>query len=261
MNHYELVRGEFARQAEAMAHAPAFSAEAVTNRFTESVAAKGSGVMLDLACGPGLLLASLAPAMRLTVGVDVTPKMIQMARAKCLAAKLLNTRFVDSLAEHLPFTTAAFDCVVTRLSIHHFLEPLIAMREVRRVLRSDGLFVIADLISSEDPTEARLHNALEQLRDPSHIRMLPESELLKVVNQAGFRVLSTAHWLQQRQFGEWAAIVGNARSLKSLEVAMRAIAGAGITAGINLRPSSIDTQPDSVAFVHHWMFVVAQPID
>ena len=42
---------------------------------------------------------------------------------------------------------------------------------------------------------------------------------------------------------------------------MRAIAGAGITAGINLRPSSIDTQPDSVAFVHHWMFVVAQPID
>ena len=109
------------------------------------------------------------------------------------------------------------------------------MSEVKRILKSDGLLVIADLISSEDPAETRLHNALEQLRDPTHIRMLPASELLKVVNEAGFRVISTDHWLQQRRFEEWAAIVENARSLKSLEVAMRTIAEAGISAGVDLR--------------------------
>ena len=150
-----------------MANAPAFSAEAIMTRFRESVAANASGVMLDLACGPGILLASLASTMRLNVGVDVTPKMIEMARARCLAAGLVNIRFVESLAEHLPFAAAAFDCVVTRLSIHHFLDPLIVLSEVKRILKSDGLLVIADLISSEDPTETRLHNALEQLRDPT----------------------------------------------------------------------------------------------
>jgi ubiquinone/menaquinone biosynthesis C-methylase UbiE len=256
VSHRDLIRGEFSRQADAMARAPAFSAAAIVDRFKDSIAAKASGVMLDLACGPGILLASLAPTMRLNVGADVTPKMLQTARARCLAAGLVNTWFVESVAEHLPFAAAAFDCVVTRLSLHHFLDPLVVLREVKRVLKSDGLLVIADLISSEDPTETRLHNALEQLRDPSHIRMLPESELLMLVNQAGFRVISTDHWLQQRQFGEWAAIVENARSLKSLEVAMGTIADAGITAGVKLRRAA-----DSVEFVHHWMFIAAQPLE
>jgi len=255
VSHQELVRAEFSRQAEAMASAPAFSAAAIIDRFKEAIASKASGVMLDLACGPAILLASLASTMRLSVGVDATPKMIQMARAKCRAASTANTHFVESLAEDLPFAAAAIDCVVTRLSIHHFLDPLVVLREVKRVLKPDGLLVIGDLTSSEDPTESRLHNALEQLRDPSHIRMLPESELLQIVNAAGFRVIATGHWLQQRQFKEWAAIVENARSLQSLEVAMRTIAERGVTAGIDLRVSA-----DSVEFAHRWVFIAAQPV-
>jgi len=253
MNHQQLVRDEFSRQAEAMANAPAFSAEAIMARFKEAIAPKKSGVMLDLACGPGILLTSLAPTMKLNVGVDLTPKMIQMARAKCLAANLTNTRFLESPAENLPFASRLFDCVVTRLTLHHFIEPIRVLREVKRILKPGGLLVIADLLSSEDQTETRLHNALEQLRDPSHIRMLPQSELLNIIKEAGFHIISTDHWLQQREFGEWAAIVENARSLKSLEVVMKAIAETGLTAGINLRRSA-----DSVGFAHHWMFVVAQ---
>jgi len=238
-----------------MAKAPAFSAGAVTTRFKDAIASKATGVMLDLACGPALLMASLASTMRLSVGVDVTPKMLQMARATCRASPE-NTQFVESLAERLPFAAATIDCVVTRLSIHHFPDPLVVLREVKRVLKSDGLLVIGDLVSSDDPTERRLHNALEQLRDPSHIRMLPIGELLEVVDAAGFRVTATDHWVQNRQFKEWAAIVENARSLESLEVAMSAIADAGITAGINLRASG-----DSVAFDHRWAFIAAQPVN
>jgi ubiquinone/menaquinone biosynthesis C-methylase UbiE len=238
-----------------MVKAPAFSAEAITKRFKDAIAAKASGVMLDLACGPGILLANLASSMRLSVGVDVTPKMVQMARTTCRAASSANTQFLESCGEHLPFATAAFDCVVTRLSIHHFPDPLVALREVKRILKPDGLLVIGDLVSSEDPAQGRLHNALEQLRDPSHIRMLPASELLQVVDAAGFRVSASDHWLQHRTFSEWAAIVANARSLQSLEVAMRAFADAGITAGISLRASA-----DSVEFEHHWVFIAAQPV-
>jgi ubiquinone/menaquinone biosynthesis C-methylase UbiE len=179
-----------------------------------------------------------------------------MARATCRAAGPVKSQFVESLAECLPFATAAFDCVVTRLSIHHFPDPRVVLREVRRVLKSDGLLVIGDLISSEDPAERRLHNALEQLRDPSHVRMLPESELLQVIDRAGFRVTASDHWLQHRRFHEWAAIVANARALHSLEVVMRAIAQAGITAGVDLRATA-----DSVEFVHRWAFIAAQPLD
>jgi hypothetical protein len=84
--------------------------------------------------------------------------------------------------------------------------------------------------------------------------MLPAGELLEVVTAAGFRVTATEHWLQHRQFKEWAAIVANARSLQSLEVIMKTIADAGITAGINLRASA-----DSVEFDHRWALIAAQP--
>jgi ubiquinone/menaquinone biosynthesis C-methylase UbiE len=235
--HRELVKSEFTQQADAMAKAPVFSAEAITNRFKQAIAPNASGVMLDLACGPALLLATLASTMRLSIGVDVTPTMIRLARARCRAVNLSNTEFVESLAERLPFATAAIDCVVTRLSIHHFLDPLIVLREVKRVLKSDGLLVIGDVISSDDPMESRLHNALEQLRDPSHVRMWPESELLDLVKTAGFNVTASDRWMQHRQFAEWAAIVANARSLQSLEIVMRCLAEAGITAGIDLRAS------------------------
>jgi len=46
-----------------MAKAPAFSDEAITHRFKEAIASRASGVMLDLACGPGMLLASVPDLM------------------------------------------------------------------------------------------------------------------------------------------------------------------------------------------------------
>ena len=46
-----------------------------------------------------------------------------------------------------------------------------------RVTRPGGLLALVDVCASEDADEAGLHNALEQLRDPTHVRMLPPSEL------------------------------------------------------------------------------------
>jgi hypothetical protein len=83
--------------------------------------------------------------------------------------------------------------------------------------------VVGELTSSEEAAEARLHNALEQL--------------------------------QRSQFAEWAAIVENGHSLRSLEVVMRTVDAEGLTAGIGLRPSA-----DSVEFVHHWLFIAARPV-
>src|ERR1019366_2649918 len=92
-------------------------------------------------------------------------------------AGLANVTFREGNAAELPFADATFDAVVTRLSVHHFDRPARVMSEIFRVLRPGGSFVIADVIASEVSVEAELQNAIEILRDPSHVRMLPGSEL------------------------------------------------------------------------------------
>jgi SAM-dependent methyltransferase len=97
-------------------------------------------------------------------------------------------------AEFLPFADEEFDGVVTRLAIHHFAEPQRALDEMFRVLQRGGSAVVVDVISSEDVAESNLHNAIERLRDPSHVRMLPASVLSAFLTNAGFRDIETATW-------------------------------------------------------------------
>ena len=74
--------------------------------------------------------------------------------------------------------------------------------------------------------------ALEKLRDPSHFRLLGETELTEAVESAGFRVDSTEAWQNRKTFTEWAAVVSAARSVEPLREVIRALALEGIHAGI-----------------------------
>ena len=120
--------------------------------------------------------------------------MLDKARARCAKAGLVNVAFQSGNAESLPFDDARFDGVVTRLAIHHFADPQRALGEMFRVLRPGGTAVIVDVVSSENAEESKLQNAIERLRDPSHVRMLPASELDAGVAGAGFVVLGHDTW-------------------------------------------------------------------
>ena len=102
-------------------------------------------------------------------------------------------------------------------------------------------------------TNATLHNSLEQLRDPTHVRMFAPSELMGIIRAAGFSVVSDEMWEQQRAFTEWAQIVANPRRTEPLENVMRALARAGQGAGIALRE-----QAGQLLFTHRWKLVIAE---
>ena len=58
--------------------------------------------------------------------------------------------------------------------------------------------------------ESELQNAIEILRDPSHVRMLPGSELSSLVKDAGFDIEKQTTWDKPREFEEWMGIVNDA---------------------------------------------------
>jgi SAM-dependent methyltransferase len=142
---------------------------------------------------------------------------------------------------------------VTRLSVHHFDRPDRVMSEIFRVLRQEGRFVLADVISSEVSAESELQNAIEILRDPSHVRMLPGSELSSLVTGAGFVVEKLETWDKPREFEEWIGIVNDASRVPPLRTVVRALASAGALAGMGLVLAG-----EKIKFFHRWNLIAAR---
>jgi hypothetical protein len=104
-----------------------------------------------------------------------------------------------------------------------------------RVVKSGGRVITVDVQSAEAPEESALHNALEILRDPSHVRMLPRSELHRSLAQAGLAIEEAIRWANHREFSEWMKITAAPERIAPLEVVMTALAERGAAAGIGLR--------------------------
>ena len=252
-DHENRVRDEFTRQAETFSASVSITDAALTQRLVDALGKAAQGSVLDVACGPGILSAAVAKAARDVVAFDLTPQMLQKAAQRCAEAGLDNVTFREGTATELPFADAAFDAAVTRLSVHHFDRPKRVMSEIFRVLRPGGAFVIADVSSSEVAAEAELQNAIEILRDPSHVRMLPGSELAALVRGAGFAIESLTSWDKPREFEEWMGIVNDASRVPPLRAVVRALANAGVTAGMGL---SLDGE--KIRLFHRWNLIAAR---
>jgi ubiquinone/menaquinone biosynthesis C-methylase UbiE len=253
LNHEDRVRDEFTRQADTFSASAAITDAALTQRFVAALGEAVRGSVLDVACGPGILSVAIAKTAREVVAFDLTPQMLAKAKQRCAEAGLTNVTFREGNAGELPFAGGTFDAVVTRLSVHHFDRPERVMSEIFRVLQAGGSFVVADVISSEIPAEAELQNAIEILRDPSHVRMLPGSELLSLVAGAGFAIESQSTWDKSREFEEWMGIVNDASRVPPLRAVVRALASAGASAGMGLSRDG-----EKIRFFHRWNLIAAR---
>lgn len=249
----EQLRAEFGRQAAPMEAAAAFNEQATLQKICAALGPPPVGRVLEMACGPGIVAEQLAVLAEELVCVDATPEMLALARARLERAGRPEVVFMAAFAEALPFANAEFDAIVTRLSFHHFADLKTVLAEIRRVLRPQGRLVVADIVASADHGEARLHNALERLRDPTHVRMLSRPELLAALADAEFAILSDACWEQPRQFTEWAKIVALPERTEPLREIMATLCHAGLQAGIQLREFAAE-----VHFTHTWVLVAAK---
>jgi ubiquinone/menaquinone biosynthesis C-methylase UbiE len=252
MDHLQKTRQEFAKQAENFASSAAISDQAQVERIVTGMGDLAGRRVLDVACGTGIVTSALAQKAKQVVGLDLTLEMLNKARERCSELGLSSVVFMEGSATSLPFANAEFDAVVTRLSFHHFLDPKVVLTEMLRVLRPGGVLAVADVVTSENTAKSELQNAIEVLRDPSHVRMLPASELLSLVSRDGATIVHQESWDKQREFDEWLGIVDDAQRTAPLRTIIRALASAGEDAGMGLRMDQ-----GRVHFFHRWQLVTA----
>jgi ubiquinone/menaquinone biosynthesis C-methylase UbiE len=132
--------------------------------------------ILDVGCGTGRLLRAAQrrwPRARL-LGVDPAPGMVDVARRLNPAAT-----FHVGAAEALPLPDATADLALSTISFHHWRDQAAGVREVARVLRPGGRFLLADFVTPA--WIARL------TRNP---RVHTRAELSALVAQAGLAVVT-----------------------------------------------------------------------
>jgi ubiquinone/menaquinone biosynthesis C-methylase UbiE len=108
--------------------------------FLEHVGLRTGERVLDVACGTGIVARLAAPQVGPSgqvVGVDLNPGMLEVARVQSSRAGVpVEWRQGDTMA--LPFAPATFDVVLCQQGLQFFPDKVVALREMHRVLVSDG---------------------------------------------------------------------------------------------------------------------------
>jgi SAM-dependent methyltransferase len=105
-------------------------------------------VIVDLGCGPGLLLRDLAERLpgATLYGYDVTPVMIDYAQKLAFTGSSATFALHDVVAKPLPQASGTVHLASMSSVLHVFDEPLPTMAEIRRVLVPGGIFLLHDWV-------------------------------------------------------------------------------------------------------------------
>ena len=139
--------------------------------------------VLDIACGVGYGAAALAGmGARAVDGVDIRPENVAHARKSYRAPNL------NYLAGDITVfgETGAYDVIVCFETIEHIPSPPAALRNCRRLLRPGGLLLISSpnrVLSSPGR-----HRVTDTPENRFHVREFTDSELLLLLESAGFQV-------------------------------------------------------------------------
>jgi len=183
--HREVILGQFSRQALPFSAAAMISDKGALNMIVDAVQPSPKDIVLDVACGPGLVVCAFAPYAGRVIGIDMTPAMLDRARLLAAEQGVRNVDWHQGDIYSLPYAAESFTTVVTRYSFHHLIDPAAALREMARVCAAKGRIVVVDAYAPEDYQQAAEFNRVERLRDPSHVRSLSLSALLDLFARVG----------------------------------------------------------------------------
>ena len=151
------------------------------------------GPIVDLGCGPGAHALALGRRGYDVLGVDSSPKMVEVARARAASEGVDATFDVDDVRGSLRFADASLGGVLAVLVLQHLPHPETFIAEIRRCLRPGGHLLITAPV--RDAKSLRSQSLYWRLRgtcyqrvpgaarfyDMSSLQMLIEEQGLKVV--------------------------------------------------------------------------------
>lgn len=198
-----LVESQFGPQAAAYVTSPVHAAGADLDALAEAVAGRGLAKALDLGCGGGHVSFTLAPHVAQVTAYDLSQAMLAAVRTEAARRGLSTISTMEGCAEALPFAAETFDLVASRYSAHHWSDVPAGLGEARRVVKAQGKVVVMDVIAPAHPLQDTFLQAVELLRDPSHVRDYALAQWRTMAQAAGFAVERVETRRLRLEFQSW----------------------------------------------------------
>jgi len=153
----------------------------IQKRIINNLNIRNDAKLLDIGCGTGdaLFLISKKTSAKL-YGVDISEKMIEKAIKKLREKAILKL----SDAENLPFNDNTFDYVLSTEAFHHFPNPDTAVKEISRVLKKNGRFVLADV-----NFYFNFIHKLFKILEPGHVRIYSMEEFKTLFEKNNLKII------------------------------------------------------------------------
>jgi ubiquinone/menaquinone biosynthesis C-methylase UbiE len=168
-----------------------------------------------------------APHVAQVVACDVTAAMLDEVAKTAAERGLSNIAVRQAPAERLPFPDGSFDIVLCRFTAHHWQNMEAGLREARRVLKPSCPAMLIDTIAPADRVLDTHLQAVEVLRDASHVRNYSAAELISALSRSGFAVEGVTVRKLRMEFPVWTARTRtttlHAEAIRSLQAAAPAV--------------------------------------
>ena len=203
--HERVVEAQFGPQARTYVESAVHSQGADLDAIGALAQKLRPELALDLGAGGGHVSYALASHARRVIATDLSSEMLAAVVETARAKGLGNIETAEAPAERLPFEDETFDFLASRFSSHHWQDFDAGLREARRTLKRGGQAVFVDAYA---PGQALLDThlqAIELLRDHSHVRDYTCAQWLDALARAGFALEACRTWRLRMDFPVWIA--------------------------------------------------------
>lgn len=150
--------------------------------------------VLDVATGTGSLAIALSAKAKSVVGIDLSSKMLGVARGKRTKGDL---SFIQMDASEMSFQDDEFDIVTISLGLHDMPQEIRSsvLEEVRRVLKKDGKLYVLEYDRPQNKLMGRCSSLLINTFESKYYRTFMRADLGRYLNAFGFRVKGKTNYL------------------------------------------------------------------
>ncbi len=203
--HETMVEAQFGPRAKAYVESAVHARGPDLEALEAVVAAATPARALDLGAGGGHVSYLMARHAGQVVACDLSSDMLAAVAATARDRQLANIGTVQAPAENLPFGDESFDFLGCRYSAHHWRDFEAGLRQARRVLKRGATAAFVDVFASGHALFDTHLQAVELLRDTSHVRDYTAGEWVSALGRSGFALIAARTWRLRMEFSTWTA--------------------------------------------------------